>query len=113
MLAIGAVLALLLWLVRETKLVLLSLGRHRRDVRRSRLRRAGCSCGCCSAAARRCRRLAWRYGLANISRRGRDSIVQIVAFGLGSWLLLLLALVRNDLLRDWRASLPANAPNYS
>jgi putative ABC transport system permease protein len=26
--------------------------------------------------------------------------------------LLLLALVRNDLLKDWQASLPANAPNY-
>jgi len=27
--------------------------------------------------------VAWRYGLANIARRGRDSVVQIVAFGLG------------------------------
>jgi len=56
--------------------------------------------------------VAWRYGLANIARRGRDSVVQIVAFGLGLMVLLLLALVRDDLLRDWRASLPADAPNY-
>jgi putative ABC transport system permease protein len=56
--------------------------------------------------------VAWRYGLANIVRRDRDSIVQIVAFGLGLTVLLLLALVRDDLLRDWRASLPADAPNY-
>jgi putative ABC transport system permease protein len=56
--------------------------------------------------------VAWRYGLANIARRGRDSIVQIVAFGLGLMVLLLLALVRDDLLEDWRASLPADAPNY-
>lgn len=56
--------------------------------------------------------VAWRYGLANIARRGRDSIVQIVAFGLGFMVLLLLALVRDDLLREWRASLPEGAPNY-
>src|SRR4029453_17450753 len=56
--------------------------------------------------------IAWRYGLANIVRRGRDSIVQIVAFGLGFTVLLLLALVRGDLLQDWRASLPVDAPNY-
>ena len=56
--------------------------------------------------------VAWRYGLANIARRGRDSVVQIVAFGLGLMVLLLLALVRNDLLEEWRASLPDDAPNY-
>ena len=55
--------------------------------------------------------VAWRYGLANIARRGRESIVQVVAFGLGLMVLLLLAVVRNDLLEDWRASLPATAPN--
>ena len=32
--------------------------------------------------------VAWRYGLANVARRGRDSIVQIVAFGLGLTVLL-------------------------
>jgi putative ABC transport system permease protein len=56
--------------------------------------------------------VAWRYGMANIARRGRDSIIQIVAFGLGLMVLLLLALVRNDLMQEWRASLPANAPNH-
>jgi putative ABC transport system permease protein len=55
--------------------------------------------------------VAWRYGLANVSRRGGDSVVQIVAFGLGLMVLLLLAVVRNDLLADWRHSLPADAPN--
>ena len=35
--------------------------------------------------------VAWRYGLANVSRRGGDSVVQIVAFGLGLMVLLLLA----------------------
>jgi putative ABC transport system permease protein len=56
--------------------------------------------------------VAWRYGVANLARRGRESVVQVVAFGLGLMVLLLLAVVRNDLLRDWRASLPADTPNF-
>jgi len=56
--------------------------------------------------------VSWRYGMANIARRGRDSVIQIVAFGLGLMVLLLLAVVRNDLMHQWRASLPENAPNY-
>ncbi len=55
--------------------------------------------------------VAWRYGLANVSRRGGASVVQIVAFGLGLMMLLLLAVVRGDLLADWRRSLPADVPN--
>ena len=55
--------------------------------------------------------MAWRYGLANVSRRGSGSVVQIVAFGLGLMVLLLLAVVRGDLLADWRRSLPADVPN--
>ncbi len=55
--------------------------------------------------------IAWRYGLANVSRRGGGSVVQIVAFGLGLMVLLLLAVVRGDLLADWRHSLPTDAPN--
>ena len=42
--------------------------------------------------------VAWRYGLANVARRGRASAVQVVAFGLGLTVLLLLTLVRTDLL---------------
>jgi putative ABC transport system permease protein len=56
--------------------------------------------------------VAWRYGVANLSRRRADSLVQIVAFGTGIMVLLLLGLVRADLERDWRLSLPADAPNY-
>jgi putative ABC transport system permease protein len=55
--------------------------------------------------------VAWRYGLANVSRRGGGSVVQIVAFGLGLMMLLLLAVVRNDLLADWRHSLASDVPN--
>jgi putative ABC transport system permease protein len=46
-----------------------------------------------------------------VSRRGGASVVQIVAFGLGLMMLLLLAVVRGDLLADWRRSLPVNVPN--
>ena len=56
--------------------------------------------------------ISWRYGMANIARRGRDSVIQIIAFGLGLMVLLLLAVVRNDLMEEWRASLPTDAPNY-
>jgi len=56
--------------------------------------------------------IAWRYGLANISRRGRESVVQVVAFGLSLMVLLLLTVVRNDVLRDWERSLPEDTPNY-
>ncbi len=55
--------------------------------------------------------VAWRYGLANLNRRGRESVVQVVAFGLGLMVLMLLTLVRNDLMETWRDSLPADAPN--
>jgi putative ABC transport system permease protein len=56
--------------------------------------------------------VAWRYGLANISRRGGESVIQIVGFGLGLMVLLLLTVVRNDLLTAWRRTIPADAPNY-
>ena len=41
-----------------------------------------------------------------------ESIAQIVAFGFGMMLLLALAILRDDLVTDWRASLPADVPNY-
>jgi putative ABC transport system permease protein len=56
--------------------------------------------------------VSWRYGVANLSRRRGESVVQIVAFGLGIMVLLLLAVVRNDLLADWRKSLPTDLPNF-
>jgi len=56
--------------------------------------------------------VAWRFGLANISRRPATSVVQIVAFGLGIMVLLLLSTVRSDLLAGWLRSLPPKAPNH-
>ena len=55
--------------------------------------------------------VAWRYGLANVARRGRASAIQVVAFGIGLTVLLLLTLVRTDLLEGWRQTLDENAPN--
>ena len=56
--------------------------------------------------------VSWRYGLANVSRRGRDSAIQVVAFGLGITVLLLLTLVRTDLLEGWRQTMGDDAPNH-
>ena len=56
--------------------------------------------------------VAWRYGLANVARRGRASAVQVVAFGLSLTMLLLLTIVRTDLLQGWRKTLDEGAPNH-
>ncbi|MBP7607926.1 MAG: FtsX-like permease family protein [Steroidobacteraceae bacterium] len=109
-LAIGAVLALLYWIVRDPQLVGYVAGGLGATF--LLLAVAGWVLVRLLAPLRSGVGVAWRYGLANIARRGRDSIVQIVAFGLGFMVLLLLALVRDDLLRDWQRSLPTDAPNY-
>ncbi|MCX7185368.1 MAG: FtsX-like permease family protein [Nitrosospira sp.] len=54
---------------------------------------------------------AWRYGLASIQRRATASVVQAVALGLGLMALLALTLIRDDLMQNWRTSLPPDAPN--
>jgi len=56
--------------------------------------------------------IAWRYGLANISRHAATSVAHCVAIGLGLMLLLLLTVVRRDLVAQWQARIPASAPNY-
>ena len=56
--------------------------------------------------------MSWRYGIANLGRRRTESVVQLTAFAHGIMMLLLLAVVRNDLLNDWRRSLPADTPNF-
>ena len=56
--------------------------------------------------------VAWRYGIANVARRGRESSVQVVAFGIGLMVLLLLTIVRTELMSAWQAELPVDAPNH-
>ena len=106
---VAAVLALLLWIMQDTQLVLtiftgaaltfLALGLTGWLLVKSLQ-------GFRGAAG-----VAWRYGLANLARRGRESVVQVVAFGLGLMVLLLLSTVRTELMDTWRQSLPENAPN--
>lgn len=55
---------------------------------------------------------AWRYGLASIHRRAVSSVLQAVALGLGLMALLVLTLIQDDLIDDWHASLPPDAPNH-
>jgi len=108
--AIGAILLMLVWVVRDVSLVLgVAAGMAGTMLA---LLGAGWLLVKSLARFRGGVGVAWRYGLANIARRGRESIVQIVAFGLGLMVLLLLAVVRTDLLEDWRASLPENVPNH-
>ena len=57
------------------------------------------------------RGVSWRFGLANLRRRALASSLQIGALSLGLMALLLLTVVRGDLMRNWRASLPPDAPN--
>ncbi len=56
--------------------------------------------------------IAWRYGIANVARRGRESSVQVVAFGIGLMVLLLLTLVRTELMAQWQSTLPETASNH-
>jgi putative ABC transport system permease protein len=59
----------------------------------------------------RVRGVSWRFGVANLRRRTLGTILQVVALALGIMALLTLTLVRSDLLRTWRDSLPRDAPN--
>ncbi len=54
---------------------------------------------------------SWRFGVTNLSRHPVTSIATVAGFSLGLMALLLLTLVRGDLLRNWQATLPADAPN--
>jgi putative ABC transport system permease protein len=106
---VAAVLALLLWIMRDARLVLTIFGGA--TVTFLALGAAGWLLVRSLRSFRGAAGVAWRYGLANIARRGRESVVQVVAFGLGLMVLLLLSTVRTDLMDTWRQSLPENAPN--
>ncbi len=109
-LAVAALLAVMFWLVRDAKLVGVVAGGIVATL--AILYGAGYLLVMVAGRLRGAVGVAWRYGLANLARRGRESVVQVVAFGLSLMVLLLLAVVRNDLLEDWRASLPADTPNF-
>jgi putative ABC transport system permease protein len=54
---------------------------------------------------------SWRFGAASLARHPVTSVATVAGFSLGMTALLLLTLVRGDLLRNWQATLPADAPN--
>jgi putative ABC transport system permease protein len=107
--AVAAITGLLLWMVQDATLVLTILSGTL--VSFAVLGAAGWILVLSLQGFRGAAGVAWRYGLANIARRGRESVIQVVAFGLGLMVLLLLTTVRNDLIETWQASLPENAPN--
>ena len=55
--------------------------------------------------------LVWRFAWQHISRNSRQSAGQILAFALTMMVMLLIGTLRTDLLADWQASMPEDAPN--
>ncbi len=109
-LALGALVAILFLLIGDTRLVSYAAG----GLAAAGLVffAAGLALVRVAALLRGSAGVAWRYGIANLARRRLASAMQIVAFGLGLTVLLLLLVVRRDLLGEWHRSLPANAPNH-
>jgi len=107
---VAAALALPAWELGDAGLALTMLG--------GSLAMAALLAACALAAIALTRRLAarasgaWRFGLAGLSRRRTASVVQITALGLGLMALLLLAVVRGELIGQWQATLPADAPDH-
>lgn len=108
--AVAAIAALVYWAVRDLRLFI----EFAAGLSAFGLALGACGLGLVLAAGRLRGRVgvAWRYGIANLSRRRADSVVQIVCFGAGIMVLLLLGVVRRDLVTDWRGTLPTDAPNY-
>lgn len=55
--------------------------------------------------------VVWRFAVAAMQRRPGASVAQLVALAIGLMALLLLAIVRTDLVDQWRGQAPADAPN--
>jgi putative ABC transport system permease protein len=103
---------LLLWLAGDVRLALVTAGGF-----------AGAGAAFAVGAAawlvamRRLRRSAARLpanvglALGALVRRPSATVIQVVALSFGLTALLVMAIVRTDLLRQWSAQLPPNAPN--
>ncbi|HWZ64473.1 MAG TPA: FtsX-like permease family protein [Steroidobacteraceae bacterium] len=108
--AVAVVLLLIYWVVRDARLfVYLAAGL---GVFLALLALAGTALVLLAGRLRGRVGVAWRYGVANLSRRRAESVVQLVAFGTGLMVLLLLGIIRDDLSSDWRRTLPPDLPNY-
>jgi putative ABC transport system permease protein len=54
----------------------------------------------------------WRFAVTALQRRPAATVTQIVALAIGLMALLLLTQVRQDLIKSWQDSTPADAPNH-
>lgn len=105
---IAVIATMILWRAQELRLGLTVLGWFV----------AAMACACALTwvllrllGALRMRGGSWRFGVASLQRRALGTILQVVALALGIMALLTLTLIRGDLLRTWRESLPPDAPN--
>ncbi|QJR79772.1 FtsX-like permease family protein [Alteromonas pelagimontana] len=55
---------------------------------------------------------AWQLAWARIQRRAMDNSVQLISFSITIMLLLVVLVMRNDMVEQWRAQLPEGTPNY-
>lgn len=55
---------------------------------------------------------AWRLALVGLYRHRRASLSQLAVFSMTLMLAVILVLIRTSLLDDWKARLPADAPNH-
>jgi len=107
-LGVGVIAVMILWRAQELRLGLTVLGWF--------IAAMACACALTwvllrAAGTLRAHGVSWRFGVANLRRRTLGTILQVVALALGIMALLTLTLVRADLLRTWRESLPRDAPN--
>jgi putative ABC transport system permease protein len=55
---------------------------------------------------------AWQLAWARIKRRAMDNSVQLISFSKTIMLLLVVLVMRNDMVQQWRDQLPQGTPNY-
>jgi putative ABC transport system permease protein len=108
--AVMVVLALIYWVVRDVRLFAYLVAGLAAYV--AALALAGSALVWLAGRLRGRVGVAWRFGVANLSRRRAESLVQLVAFGTGIMVLLLLSIIRADLNSEWRRTLPPDLPNY-
>jgi putative ABC transport system permease protein len=54
---------------------------------------------------------SWSLAIASLQKRANENSVQLISFALAIKLMLFLMVMKNDLIADWQAQLPQNAPN--
>ncbi len=54
----------------------------------------------------------WQLAWARIRRRAMDNSVQLISFSITIMLLLVVLVMRNDMIAQWRDQLPQGTPNY-